>query len=175
VTADPRLGLGRYLHRDATAAYAAALVRQLSGDQALPTYGTPKWLRASREVQLAAAVIAADAHRIEQLYRPQALEDELAAARHLAHLDDQAEFARIAAGVRAMGSGGHADHAELRRRREEPSRPRPHAPTPWHPLALTHPDAAPADRWCWRSEPDPTCPCRWCREYPSPTAQEDVA
>jgi hypothetical protein len=167
------LGLERWLLDDEPARTSARWARKLAAGHAVPTYGSAEWLQAPMDLQIAAMALAAEAHRREHLYRPQALEDELAAARHLAYLEEQAEFAAVARTVRAVAT--EPTHEELVERRRQPRRPVPYDGRAWHPEALTRPDAPPADRWCFGRTPDPTCPCRWCRHATSPTAQEDVA
>jgi hypothetical protein len=155
------LGLERWLLDDEPARTSARWARKLAAGRAVPVYGSAEWLDAPVNLQLAAMALAAEAHRREHLYRPQALEDELAAARHLTYLEDQAEFAAFARAVRAAAT--EPTHAELTWRRQQAQRPVPYDGRAWHPEALTRPDAPPADRWCFGRTPDPTCPCRWCQ------------
>jgi hypothetical protein len=117
------LGLRRYLLDDQTARLAAGWIAQLAAGRDVPPYGSREWLRAPRDVQIAACLHAAEAHRRELLFAAQAVADELEARQHQADVAEQFEFERVAAGVRAMGTGSWADHAELQRRRAQPLRP----------------------------------------------------
>lgn len=180
MTAD-QLGLGRDLLDDPPARLAADWIRQLAAGRKVPSYGTPEWVRAPRDLQIAAMALAAEAHRREQLFLPQALADELAAQRALLDQQDTRAFADLAGRITAFGDVARradalsrgASHTDLQRRRAEPHRPVPHTPTPWQDDALL-PDCDTAT-WCWSSQPDPDCPCRWCHTATTPERTEDVA
>jgi hypothetical protein len=117
---DP-LGLGRYLLDDEPARLNAAWTAQLAASRPIPTYGSPQWLRAPRHLQIAACLQAAEARRRDLLFIGQAIADDLAAEHWTAAQQDQAEFERIAAGVRAMAN--QPTHAQLVARRAVVRRP----------------------------------------------------
>jgi hypothetical protein len=117
------LGLGRYLLDDDTARAARVWIDQLSRGRALPVYGSREWIEAPADLRVAACVRAAEAHRREQMFAGQALADSFAADVHVDEVREAEEFAALAKQVQAMGSAGHADHAELQRRRAVVTRP----------------------------------------------------
>jgi hypothetical protein len=118
---DP-LGLGRYLLDDEPARLTAAWTAQLAAGRPLPTYGSAEWLRAPRDLQIAACLHAAEARRRELLFTAQALDDDLNAGAWLDAQQDQAAFAAMARRVRAMSN--QPTHAELVERRATVQRPR---------------------------------------------------
>lgn len=133
MTAPSSLGLGRYLHDDATSRLVADWTVQLADGRALPLYGSPEWQHAPRDLQIAAVLREAEAHRLDRLYLPDALAAEVDSRAWAADRQDQAEFEQLARQVRALGDGSHATHAQLQARRAQPLRPRPEIarhPTP---------------------------------------------
>lgn len=126
-----RLGLGRYLLDDQPARLCAEWTGQLAAGRTIPAYGSADWLHAPRDLQIAAMMLAGEAHRREQLFLPQALADQLEAEQRLIEQQDQAEWNRTAAAVRAMGAGEWATHAQLQTRRAQPRRPFAYQPAPW--------------------------------------------
>jgi hypothetical protein len=131
-----RLGLGRYLLDDDTTRLVGGWLQQLAGDRPVPTYGSRKWLRAPRDLQIAACILAAEAHRRDVLFAMQALEDERAAQRTLLDQADARAFADLAGRIVAFdeisrvaaGLARGETHAELQRRRAVPYRPFPRPP-----------------------------------------------
>lgn len=117
---DP-LGLGRYLLDDQTAQLCSDWMTRLAAGREFPEYGSPEWLRAPRDLQIAAALYAAEAHRRDGLFRAQDLADRFEAEQWAAEQQDQREFADLARNVRAMAH--QPTHAELVQRRSVPHRP----------------------------------------------------
>lgn len=119
------LGLGRYLHTDWTSIKVAGWIKQLARDRPLPEYGSWAWVGAEAGPAVASALAAAEARRLDLLYRDQALHDEMAAARRLQDEADMRAFADLAGRVtgfdylarRAAGLAKEPSHAELLERR----------------------------------------------------------
>ncbi len=119
------LGLGRYLLDDDTARWFTRCRDQFAAGRTVPVYGSPEWLTADRAVQIAGALVAAEAYRRDVLFRPQALEDELAERRRWLDHEDAVAFAQLAGRVvafddlarRAASLAKGPTHAELVKRR----------------------------------------------------------
>lgn len=91
----PAPGLDRHLLSDWPAVMNRGWIRQLAAGRDVPVYGSREWRAADRSLQVAAALIAAEAYRREHLFRPQALVDELAAARALLDDTDTRAYAEV--------------------------------------------------------------------------------
>ncbi len=114
-------GLDRYLLDDPASRWARAFRRALTPAVELPAFGGPGWQAAGWQVQVAAAVVAAEAWRRDVLFLPQRIADEAGAVRYLADLAEQAAFADVARAVRAGANAPTYD--ELVARRAEVTRP----------------------------------------------------
>lgn len=112
------LGIDRYLLDDAPARWAVACIRQLCGTDAPPEYGSPWWNLVGADVQVAAAIRAAEAYRQHVLFLPQTLADELAAARRLQEEYDAHAYAELAARVE---HNRHYDRSWWARQANQPS------------------------------------------------------
>lgn len=114
-------GLDRYLLDDPPARWARAFRRALTPAVELPVYGSDGWLAAGWEVQVAAAVVAAEKWRREALFLPQTITDEAAAVRYWTDVEEAAAFAEVARTVRANANAPSYD--ELAARRSTVTRP----------------------------------------------------
>ncbi len=110
------LGLAYYLHDD-------DVIQWLHGQHALlvapgtdvPRLGSPAWHEASEPVKRAAALRAARAYYVDELFLPQRLEDELQAARYAQYVSELDAWQDAASRVVAIASA--PSHEELQRRR----------------------------------------------------------
>lgn len=91
----PELGLDRHLLSDWPAVMNRGWIRQLAAGRVVPVYGSREWRAADRSLQVAAALVAAEAYRRAVLFRSQELADELAAARALLEDTDARAFAEL--------------------------------------------------------------------------------
>jgi len=114
-------GLDRYLLDDPASRWARAFRRALAPAGELPAYGSDTWLSSDWRVQIAGVVVAAEKWRREVLFEPARIADEVAAARYLADLQEQAAFAEVARTVRVNANAPSYD--ELAARRSTVSRP----------------------------------------------------
>jgi hypothetical protein len=89
-------GLDRYLLSDWPAVMTRGWIDQLRAGRDVPEYGSREWLAADRGLQLASALIAAEAYRRQGLFLAQALEDELTASRALLDDADTRAYAELA-------------------------------------------------------------------------------
>jgi hypothetical protein len=119
------LGIRRFLLEDDTARWFTRCLEQLAAGRPVPAYGSTEWLAADRALQIAGALVAAEAYRRDGLFLPQALEDELAERRRRLDHEDAVAFADLAGRIvafddlarRAASLAKGPTHAELAERR----------------------------------------------------------
>ena len=96
------LRLGRHLLDDDTARWMTRCVRQLAAGRNVPAYGSEEWQTAERGLQVAGALLAAEAYRRNNLFLADAVEDELAERRRWQDHADALAFAELAGRIVAF-------------------------------------------------------------------------